>query len=322
MPSLYPHRIVAWDRADAAIEEALLTAGGRARHAVQSMIDLALQAGGGGGLSGAAKTELVAVRRRAAADEAAPTAENWGPRPTGYGAVFAIGAYPAPADAGAGDLHFLPPPAASATNTTSFAAPDGAAWPVPWVVERVPAGGGSTVVGGMGRLTSGASGGSATSDTMAVRYGAPVVDSDMLLTWRAVTADPNAAYVARSDAASLAPTSGVAVQWTATSLRLVEFVSGTPTILATAPLTVTTGTDYRMRVQVTGQTVQARMWPPLDPEPTEWAVSATVAATNGYQGLTVTSGTAPGAQTVAFDDITITQAASGYGTAYGVAYGE
>ena len=317
----FPFRVVVWERIDDAVEAAVLTTG-KARWAIQSMIDLAVQGGGGGGLSGAAKTELVAVRRRTAAAEAAPTSTNWGPRPTGYGAVFAIGAYPAPSDAGAGDLHFLPPPAASSTNTTSFTVPDGAAWPAPWVVERVPAGGGSTVVGGMGRLTSGSAGGSASVDTMAVRYGAPVVDSDVLLTWRAVTSSPSAAYVARSDAASLAPTSGIAVQWTPTVLRLVEFVSGTPTVLATAPLTASTGVDWRLRVQVTGQTVQARMWPPPDPEPTEWAVSATVAATNGYQGLTVTSGAAPSAQTVAFDDITITQAASGYGTAYGVAYGE
>ena len=54
-----PFRVVVWERIDDAVEAAVLTTG-KARHAIQSMIDLAGQGGGGGGLSGAAKTELVA----------------------------------------------------------------------------------------------------------------------------------------------------------------------------------------------------------------------------------------------------------------------
>ena len=63
------------------------------------------------------------------------------------------------------------------------------------------------------------------------------------------------------------------------------------------------------------------MWPAANTEPTDWGVTASIAPTNGYQGLTTTSGAAAGAQTVAFDDITITSNAGGYGAAYGVAYG-
>ena len=211
-----PFRVVVWERIDDAVEYAVLKTG-KTRHAIQSMIDLAGQ--GGGGLSGAAKTELVAVRRRTPAAEAAPSADNWGTRPTGYGAVIAIGARPAPADAHAEDLHFLAPPAAPSTSTTTFTLPDGAAWPTPWVVERVPAGGGTSIVSGMGRLTSGDTGGGSNADTAAVRYGVDVVDSDVLLTWRRVTADPVAAYVARSDSATLAPQNGVAVEVTAATLR-------------------------------------------------------------------------------------------------------
>ena len=315
----FPFRVVVWERIDDAVEYAVLKTG-KTRHAIQSMIDLAVQ-GGGGGLSGAAKTELVAVRRRTAANEAAPTADNWGPRPTGYGAVFAIGARPAPADAAPTDMHFLPPPAASSTATTTFALADGAAWPTPWVVERVPAGGGATVVSGMGRLTSGATGGSANADYAAVRYGTDVVDSDVLLTWRPITDSPVLAYVARSDAASLAPTAGVLVEVTVSAVRVVEYTAGTPAVLTSAPITATTGTDYRLRVAVSGQTVQARVWPAANSEPSEWTATADVAAAAGYQGLTVTSGAAAGAQTVAVDDITITSNAGGYGAAFGVAYG-
>lgn len=317
----FPFRVVVWERIDDAVQSAVLTAGGKARAAIQSMIDLSVQGGTGGGLSGAAKTELVAVRRRSATSEAAPTADNWGARPTGYGLVIAVGARPAPADAPDGDLHILPPPAASSTATTTFTQADGSAWPTPWVVERVPAGGGATVTTGMGRLTSGSTGGSANTDAVAVRYGTDVVDSDVLLTWRPVTADPVAAYVARSDSATLAPTTGVVVEVTRTALRLVEYSAGTPAVLATAALTTTVGTDYRLRIALSGQTAQARVWPAADAEPTEWGVSSPIAPTNGYQGLTTSSGSAAGAQTVAFDDITITSNAGGYGAAYGVAYG-
>ena len=321
MTVAFPFRVVVWERIDDAVESAVLTAGGKARRAIQSMIDLAVQGGGGGGLSGAAKTELVAVRHRSAADEAAPTADNWGPRPSGYGAVLAIGARPAPADARAEDLHLLQPAAAPSTATTTFTVADGAAWPTPWVVERVPAGGGATVVSGMGRVTSGSAGGSATADTAAVRYGVAAVDSDVLLTWRPITADPVAAYVARSDAASLAPQAGVIVEVTATALRLVEYTAGTPAVLASAPITAGTGVDYRLRVTVSEQTASARVWPAADPEPVDWGVTSAIQATQGYQGLTVGSGATAAAQTVAFDDITITSNAGGYGAAYGVAYG-
>ena len=315
-----PFRVVVWERIDDAVESAVLTTG-KARHAIQSMIDLAVQGGGGGGLSGAAKTELVAVRRRTAAAEAAPSADNWGPRPTGYGAVIAIGARPAPADAQPEDLHMLAPPAAPSTATTTFTLPDGAAWPTPWVVERVPAGGGATIVSGMGRLTSGSVGGGSNADTAAVRYGVDVVDSDVLLTWRRVTADPVAAYVARSDSATLAPQNGVVVEVTAATLRLVEYTAGTRTVLASSPIPSDTGVDYRLRISVSEQTASARVWDAADPEPVDWSVTGTVEASVGYQGLIVGSGAGAGAQTVAFDDITITSNSGGYGAAYGVAYG-
>ena len=69
------------------------------------------------------------VRRRAAADEAAPTASNWQPRPVGYPAVLNVGALPAPSDASADDLHIAP-----ASAVTDAAAPvalnDGSVIPV------------------------------------------------------------------------------------------------------------------------------------------------------------------------------------------------
>ena len=166
-----------------------------------------------------------------------------------------------------------------------------------------------------------ATGGSSNADYAAVRYGADVVDSDVLLTWRPITANPVLAYVARSDAASLAPTTGFLVEVTVSTLRIVEYTGGTPAVVASVPITAATGTDYRLRVAVADQTVQAQVWPAADPEPVDWAVTAQITAGSGYQGLTVTSGAGAGAQTVAVDDITITSNAGGSGAAFGVAYG-
>ena len=45
----FPFRVVVWERIDDAVESAVLKTG-KARHAIQSMIDLAGQGGGGGGM--------------------------------------------------------------------------------------------------------------------------------------------------------------------------------------------------------------------------------------------------------------------------------
>lgn len=317
-----PKRVVVWERVDAAVSEALLTAGGQARRAVQSMIDLAVQGGGGGGVSAADRQVLAAVRRRSAADEAAPTATNWGPRPAGFGAVFAIGAAPAPDDAMPGDLHILPPPAAGSTATTTFTLADGSAWPTPWQVERVPVGGGATVAGGMGRLSSGATGGYASPDTVAARYGVAVADSEVLLTFRLVTSDAFPALVLRSDQANLDPGTGVVLSWTKTGLKAETVQQYTYAQVGSAVKAHTVGVDYRLRVSCTGGSLMARTWPLADPEPATWDITATIpTGVAGYQGLTVGSGQAAAAQTVAFDDIAFTSGAGGYGTAYGLAYG-
>ena len=79
--------------------------------------------------------------------------------------------------------------------------------------------------------------------------------------------------------------------------------------------------DYRLRISMSEQTASARVWAAADPEPVDWSVTGAVQASVGYQGLIVGSGSGAGAQTVAFDDITITSNTGGYGAAYGVAYG-
>ena len=71
---------------------------------------------------------VAAVRRRTPANEAAPTATNWEPRPAGYPLVIAVGAAPAPSDAPATDLHVTPLTQTTAgTNFNGLS--NGAPWP-------------------------------------------------------------------------------------------------------------------------------------------------------------------------------------------------
>lgn len=320
----FPRRVVAWERIDAAVAEAILKTGGASRRAIQSMIDIAAQngGGGGGGITASDRALLPAVVRREPADEAAPTATNWPVRPDGFAAVFWVGAAPRPAEMDTGDIHFLPPAESGSTSTTTFTQPDGSAWPTPWTLERVPTGGGATVTSGMGRLTSGATGGRNTTDTAAIRYGDPAVDTEAVLRFRLITDDPQVSLVLRSDRASLDPSTGVVVTLTKGQLTASNVQSSTYSTIGAVAKTHTVGTDYGLRVQLVGSTLNARTWPSSQPEPSGWDITGQVAATNGYAGLTVGSSTAAAAQTAAFDDIQFTAAgASGYGSAYGVAYG-
>lgn len=327
MMALFPKRVVAWERVDAAVEEALLTTGGRARRVVQSMIDLAGQGGSGGsGLSAADRAAIVAYRSRTDADEQAPTATNWGPRPSGFGCVVAVGASPAPADAGPLDLRIDRDAASYTEVVTTFSGADGSAWPAPWTVERVPAGGGASVSGGKGWLTTGSLGSSALEDQVAARYGgADYADVNVLLTFRHTTTAARPRLVLRSDVANLSAADGARVVFEAGVLQVHDVVAGTASIAAQATKSLTVGADYRLRVAAAGDQVQARVWPLADAEPASWDVTGTVTKTApGYLGLVVagTSSTTGAAQVVGFDDIEVTATASGgYGVNYGVSYG-
>lgn len=315
--------LIARDRLDYYAEAALLTAGGRLRRAVQSMIDLALQGGGGaGGVSATDKAVIAAVRYRAPLDEAAPTANNWSPRPAGYGLVISVGAAPAPADSVRGDLHFLPPDGSSPTATTTFTGSDGTAWPAPWVHERLPAGGAITVQSGRGVLTTGATGGYASGDHTTVRYGDMVADTSVTLRFVLKPGEPYPRVVFRSDRANLDPTAGVLIGWGKNDMGITVADAGTFTEVAKAVKTHAVDVEYAFRAIVQGATVQARTWPATSPEPDTWDVTATVTRTApGYLGLGLGGGVQPVTQTVTWDDIAITTNTAGYQSGYGVNYG-
>lgn len=308
--------------------EVALTAGSTFRRAVESIVDLWLQGhGGGGGLTDEDRASLVAARWRSDVDEQTPTATNWGPRPRGFAAVVAIGAAPAPADAGPLDWRRDRDANTVTDVTTTFSLADGVSWPAPWITERVPAGGGASVASGRGVVTTGSLGNSALEDQAAIRYGSGMqTNTNVLLTFRHATDAARPRFVLRSDVANLSANTAVRVGYDRTSLAISDIVAGTATVIATVTKTLTVGADYRLRIDATGPTVKARVWPLADPEPTGWDVTAdTVAKTTaGYLGLVVagTNATPGAAQVVQYDDITITAGATGgYGLDYGNDYG-
>lgn len=188
----------------------------------------------------------------------------------------------------------------------TFTLSDGAAWPSPWVAAQTPAGGGATVVGQAGQLKTGAAGNYADTDTVSVRYGT-AANVDVTFTARLVTAEPYPKVVLRSDQDSLDPGNGVIVGWSKTGMSVTTVTNWTYSTVATASKAHTVGVDYRVRVSAAGGTVRARTWQTGTAEPGTWDVTATVTNTAaGFAGLSVSGGTTATAQTVLFDDITIT----------------
>ena len=193
-------------------------------------------------------------------------------------------------------------PTTASAQVTDFSS--GTVWPSPWTIARVPSGGGATIVSGRGRLTTGAAGSYAGTDTVAARYGGQVSDSDVSFLFQLVTSAPYPRVVFRSPQADLDAASGVVVLIEKTRMHVQTVSAYTGTTVGNVDKTHTVGTDYRCRVRLVGATVQARTWPAGSAEPTVWEVTATVPTGTGHQGLTVGSGGPAVSQIVDFDDIT------------------
>ncbi len=73
-----------------------------------------------------------------------------------------------------------------------------------------------------------------------------------------------------------------------TSLVLQKKVSGATTILTSTPFTAQAGTSYTIRFQVTGKTLNARVWATGSTEPSSWMVTASDSSLSaGYCGVRV-----------------------------------
>ena len=255
------------------------------------------------------KTALggAAIRVRAPANEAAPTATNWQARPAGYSYVIAVGAAPAPNDAQPGDFH-IPATMQAGTATgelTSFGTDQASGWPAPWVQAALPAGGSISVSGGRGILTTAATTGNyGSADGVAVRHQTSMANFTITYTFRCVNS-VYARFVLRSDNTNLDPENGIAVGTFGSSLSIEESVNWTGTTLGSTPKTWTTGVDYKVKIAAAGGTVQAKSWAASESEPASWDLTVNPTKTTaGYLGFVARPSSAAAAYTASYDDIT------------------
>ena len=250
---------------------------------------------------------VAAIRRRSAANELNPSATNWEARPAGFGTVLNVGAPPAPSDAAATDL-LVPLGAVATTSGITFTGiTDGAPWPVPFVVAKMPTGGSATVASGEGRLTTGATVGNwSSTDATAVRHQDQTVNLEVVFTVRVVTSGATPSLVLRSDNANLDPMNGLVIPMSGATLKVAQVTGWSYTDLGSTAAAWTSGTAYRVRVSLQGGTVRVRQWAATATEPSTWGVTATTTQTaTGSWGFDCGPGGTAAAYTAAFDDIVI-----------------
>ena len=194
-------------------------------------------------------------------------------------------------------------------GTTFAGIADGAAWPAPWAAGKVPATGSVTVQSEQGRLATGSAVGNYSSaDGTSAGYTTQAADFTATFTFRRVTS-VHVRFVARCNAQTLDPQDGVIVNLNGTSLALTQVANYNYTSIATTPKTWNTNVDYKVKVAMTGTTVQAKSWLATDAEPGAWDVSGTTTRTAaGYLGFWAGCDAAAASQIALFDDITITTA--------------
>lgn len=250
---------------------------------------------------------LAGIRTRTPANEANPTASNWQARPAGFALVVNVGALPAPSDAVAGDLH-VPLASIPTTAGTTFTAADGASWPAPWVVAKMPTGGVQQILSNEGRLTTGAAIGSYSStDAIAMRHSIQAANVDVTFTIRRITSDCSPSFVLRCDQANLDPQNGVSIPMSGSNVKASQVVNWAYTDIATVAKAWTLATNFRVRVQAAGTTIRVKQWPATGSEPATWDITGTTTVTaSGYFGFSLSPGAAAGAYTAAYDDITVT----------------
>lgn len=194
-------------------------------------------------------------------------------------------------------------------GTTFTGIANGAAWPAPWTPGQMPSGASMTVQSEQGQLATGSTVGNYSSaDGASARYTSQVADFTATFTFRRV-GSVHVRFVARCNAQTLDPQDGVIVNLNGTSLELTQVANYNYSSIATTPKTWSKNVDYKVKVAMTGATVQAKSWLATDAEPGAWDVSGTTTRTAaGYLGFWAGCDAAAASQIALFDDITITTA--------------
>ena len=164
-------------------------------------------------------------------------------------------------------------------GTTFAGIANGAAWPAPWTPGQMPGGASMTVQSEQGQLATGSTVGNYEStDGASARYTSQVADFTATFTFRRV-GSVHVRFVARCNAQTLDPQDGIIVGLNGTSLALTQVANYNYTSIATTPKTWSKNVDYKVKVAMTGATVQAKSWLATDAEPGAWDVSGTTTRT-------------------------------------------
>lgn len=194
----------------------------------------------------------------------------------------------------------------------SWTGPDGTDWPAQWTLGKQPGGGGgATIVGNQGRLSTGTAGGFSGADAVSRRWVNKAVDTEVLvrLTNRDVGGFPRLMF--RHDASVFDGTSGYQLQINAsTGYQWIRRVAGTSAVNlgSRVPFTLPTNASRWVRVRVIGSVLQARMWVDGADEPDSWPAGTDLIddaiTAPGYLGLYLGGGSAA-SRSLDFDDLEV-----------------
>ena len=196
--------------------------------------------------------------------------------------------------------------------TETWTAANGSAWPAQWVTGQTAAGGTVDVQSNRGRLASGTQGGYSGASRVSRRLNiTPPVDVEISGSWTPDTAEPYGLVVVRADNTIDTQTGYHLTLDKSGTLSLTRRIAYTSTLLASFPFAAASSTTYGFRLRAVGSSIQARVW--SGSEPTTWQVDVTDTGItgSGAVGLSVAGGAAATQHSIAFDDVVVTNGASG-----------
>jgi hypothetical protein len=198
--------------------------------------------------------------------------------------------------------------------TDTWTGADGAPWSPSWTTSGQS--GTVSIASNAGQLAfNDVSGAYARAQLSGV---APVADTDLVMSfaWSSTAAKAYAEVFVRGTGGwqnPYRPVNGYGIELanTSTSVLLLKTVNGTTTTLQTVSAQqVTTGKQW-LRLRVSGSTVQFKVWPDGQSEPTGWNATATdtsVAAAGQLFIANVRSSTDVGAKAISLDNLTLSAA--------------
>lgn len=190
--------------------------------------------------------------------------------------------------------------AGTSVLTDAFSGATGSAWDTSkWMLGLNPAaGGGATVVNGIGRLTTGTAGGYSGNDKVGRSFNTSNrADVDLRLDFKsgADNMSPQV-YVRSSNSGEPGANSYLVGDLVAgRAPALYKLVNYSSTSLATSATVLTADTWYSLRFQANGSTVRGRVWVQGATEPAAWnigSVTDTSLTAAGYAGVMTGAGQA------------------------------